>query len=165
MDIVAKHAQPNENEVRIAGLDEKLYIKLLWNHTPITDFWRVGKGYSKKLEKHGIYTMGDIARTSINNEELLYKLFGVNAELLIDHSWGFENVTIKDIKSYKPEKNSISSGQVLQRPYKFEEALVIVKAMTESLTLDLVEKNLVTNQMVLTIEYDIENLTDSRNNI
>lgn len=162
MDIVAKHVKPNENGVRIAGLNEILYRKLLWTHTPITDFWRVGKGYKAKLEKYGIYTMGDIARTSINNEDLLYKLFGINAELLIDHAWGWEPVTIESIKAYKPVTNSISSGQVLHCPYNYEDTKLIVKEMTELLTLDLVEKNLVTNQIVLTIGYDIENIT-SRN--
>ena len=141
MDIVAKHVEPNNNGVRIAGLDEMTYRKLLWDHRPITDFWRVGKGYSKKLEEHRIYTMGDIARVSIQNEELLYKLFGINAELLIDHAWGWEPVTIKQIKEYKPTTNSISSGQVLHCPYNFEQTKLIVKEMTELLTLDLVEKN------------------------
>ena len=162
MDIVAKHAKPNENGVRIAGLDEMYYRKLLWKHTPITDFWRVGNGYATKLEKYGMLTMGDVARTSINNEDLLYKLFGVNAELLIDHAWGFENATIESIKAYRPESKSISSGQVLHCPYNYENTKLIVKEMTELLTLDLVEKNLVTNQIVLTIGYDIENIT-SRN--
>ena len=160
MDIVAKHTQPNENGVRIAGLDELTYRKLLWSHRPLTDFWRVGKGYATRLEKNGIYTMGDIARTSIKNEELLYKLFGVNAELLIDHAWGYEPVTIEQIKSYKPKTNSISSGQVLHCPYNYEDTKLIVKEMTELLTLDLVSKRLVTNQIVLTIGYDIENLKD-----
>lgn len=158
MDIVAKHSKPNENGVRIAGLDEMTYRRLLWNHRPLTDFWRVGKGYAKKLEQHGIYTMGDVARTSLNNEELLYKLFGINAELLIDHAWGWEPCTIPEIKAYIPENNSISSGQVLHRPYNYEETKLIVKEMTELLTLDLVRKKLVTNQIVLTIGYDIENL-------
>ena len=160
MDIVAKHVEPNRNGVRIAGLDEMTYKKLLWDHRPITDFWRVGKGYAKKLEEHRIYTMGDIARVSIQNEELLYKLFGINAELLIDHAWGWEPVTIKQIKAYKPTTNSISSGQVLHCPYDYEQTKLIVKEMTELLTLDLVEKNLVTNQLVLTVGYDIENLID-----
>ena len=160
MDIVAKHAQPNKNGVRIAGLDEMLYRKLLWTHTPITDFWRVGRGYAKKLEKHGIYTMGDVARTSIKNEDLLYKLFGINAELLIDHAWGYEPVTIESIKAYRPASNSICSGQVLHCPYNYEDTKVIVKEMAELLTLDLVEKNLVTNQIVLTIGYDVENITN-----
>ena len=160
MDIVAKHTQPNENGVRIAGLDELTYRKLLWSHRPLTDFWRVGKGYATRLEKNGIYTMGDIARTSIRNEELLYKLFGVNAELLIDHAWGYEPVALEQIKSYKPKTNSISSGQVLHCPYNYEDTKLIVKEMTELLTLDLVSKRLVTNQIVLTIGYDIENLKD-----
>ncbi len=160
MDIVAKHVKPNQNGVRIAGLDEITYRKLLWDHRPITDFWRVGKGYAKKLEKHRIYTMGDIARTSIQNEELLYKLFGINAELLIDHAWGYEPVTLEHIKSYKPQANSISSGQVLHCPYKYDKTKLIVQEMTELLTLDLVAKNLVTNQIVLTIGYDVENLID-----
>lgn len=162
MDIVAKHVEPNKNGVRIAGLDELTYRKLLWNHRPLTDFWRVGKGYSNKLEEHRIYTMGDIARTSLNNEDLLYKLFGVNAELLIDHAWGYEPCTIKQIKSYKPSTNSICSGQVLHCPYDYKKTELIVKEMAELLSLDLVEKNLVTDQIVLTIGYDIENLTNSQ---
>ena len=162
MDIVAKHIKPNEFGVRIAGLDEKTYRKLLWSHKPITDFWRIGKGYAKKLEENHIYTMGDIARCSIQNEDLLYKLFGVNAELLIDHAWGYEPCTIQDIKQYKPTTNSISSGQVLHSPYDFEAAKVIVQEMTESLVLDLVDKNLVTNQLVLTVGYDIENLNNNK---
>ena len=160
MDIVAKHVEPNKNGVRIASLSEMTYRRLLWNHKPLTDFWRVGNGYRKKLESHGIYTMGDVARTSIQNEELLYKLFGVNAELLIDHSWGWEPCTLKQVKSYKPETNSISSGQVLHCPYDYEKTKLIVKEMAELLALDLVEKNLVTNQLVLTIGYDTENLTN-----
>ena len=162
MDIVAKHVEPNKNGVRIAGLDELTYRKLLWDHRPLTDFWRVGKGYSNKLEEHRIYTMGDIARTSLNNEDLLYKLFGVNAELLIDHAWGYEPCTIKQIKSYKPSTNSICSGQVLHCPYDYKKTELIVKEMAELLSLDLVEKNLVTDQIVLTIGYDIENLTNSQ---
>ena len=160
MDIVAKHVKPDKNGVRIAGLDEMSYRKLLWNHRPITDFWRVGKGYANKLEQHRIYTMGDVAKTSIYNEELLYKLFGVNAELLIDHSWGWECVTIDSIKAYKPTTNSICSGQVLHCPYNYENTRLIVKEMTELLSLDLVKKNLVTNQIVLEIGYDIDNLTN-----
>lgn len=158
MDIVAKHVKPDKNGVRIAGLDEMTYRKLLWTHTPITDFWRVGKGYSKRLEKYKIYTMGDVARASLEREELLYKLFGINAELLIDHAWGYEPCTIKEIKEYKPETNSISSGQVLHCPYDYEKTKLIVKEMTELLALDLVEKKLVTDQIVLTIGYDVENL-------
>ena len=166
MDIVAKHIEPDKNGVRIAELDEMSYRRLLWNHRPITDFWRVGRGYSKKLEKIGLYTMGDIARCSIGkptdyyNEELLYKLFGINAELLIDHAWGYEPCTMEDVKAYKPETNSISSGQVLHCPYEFDKARLVVKEMTDLMVLDLVNKGLVTNQIVLTIGYDIENITD-----
>ena len=160
MDIVAKHVEPDKNGVRIACLDEMMYRKLLWNHRPITDLWRVGNGYAKRLEKYRIFTMGDVAKTSVENEELLYKLLGINAELLIDHSWGWEPVTIESIKAYKPETNSISSGQVLHCPYNYEKTKLIVKEMTELLTLDLVRKNLVTSQIVLTIGYDTENLTN-----
>ena len=166
MDIVAKHIEPDKNGVRIAELDEMSYRRLLWNHKPLTDFWRVGRGYSKKLEKIGLYTMGDIARCSIGkptdyyNEELLYKLFGINAELLIDHAWGYEPCTMEDVKAYKPETNSISSGQVLHCPYEFDKARLVVKEMIDLMALDLVDKGLVTNQIVLTIGYDIENITD-----
>lgn len=166
MDIVAKHAEPDKNGVRIAELDEMSYRRLLWDHRPLTDFWRVGKGYAKKLEANGLYTMGDIARCSIgkptdyHNEDFLYKLFGVNAELLIDHAWGWEPCTMAEIKAYKPSTNSISSGQVLSCPYPFDKAKLIVREMTELLVLDLVDKGLVTNQMTLTIGYDIENLTN-----
>ena len=160
MDVVAKHVKPNENGVRIAGLDEITYRKLLWSHTPITDFWRVGKGYSKRLEKYRIFTMGDVARASIENEDFLYKLFGINAELLIDHAWGYEPCTIKSIKAYRPEKNSVGSGQVLHCAYNYEDAKIIVKEMTNELSLDLVRKNLITSQIVLTIEYDKDNLTN-----
>lgn len=162
MDIVAKHMKANEFGVRIAGLDEYTYRKLLWSHKPITDFWRVGRGYAKRLSDNNMYTMGDVCRCSIDNEELLYKLFGINAELLIDHAWGYEPCTLKDVKSYKPSTNSISSGQVLQEPYDFEKAKLIVREMTELLVLELVSKKLVTNQMVLTIEYDVTNLTNSK---
>lgn len=158
MDIVAKHAKPDNNGVRIAGLDEMAYRKLLWGHRPLTDFWRVGKGYTKKLEEHGMYTMGDVARMSVKNEDLLYKLFGVNAELLIDHAWGWESVTIESIKAYRPATNSICSGQVLHCPYNYENTKIIVKEMTELLALDLVEKGLVTNQIVLEVGYDVDNL-------
>jgi DNA polymerase V len=166
MDIMAKHAVPDENGVRIAELDEMSYRKQLWDHRPLTDFWRVGNGYRKKLEEAGLFTMGDIARCSVGdehsyyNEELLYKMFGINAELLIDHAWGWEPVTIDLIKAYKPETNSLSSGQVLQCPYDFEKGKLIVREMTDLLVLDLVDKGLVTDQMVLTIGYDIENLND-----
>ena len=166
MDIVAKHIQPDKDGVRIAELDEMSYRKKLWNHRPITDFWRVGRGYAKKLEEHGLYTMGDVARCSIGkpnelyNEELLYKLFGVNAELLIDHAWGYEPCTMELVKAYKPETNSVNSGQVLHCPYDFDKARLIVKEMTDQMVLDLVDKGLVTDQIVLTVGYDIENLTD-----
>ena len=160
MDIVAKHIPADENGVRIAELTERTYREKLWDHRPLTDFWRVGRGYSRKLEQHGIYTMGDIARMSLKNEELLYKLFGINAELLIDHAWGWECCTIADIKAYRPQSNSISSGQVLQHPYDFEKAKLVVREMTDLLVLDLVDKGLVTDQIVLTVGYDIENLTD-----
>lgn len=163
MDIEAKHENANEFGVRIAYLNEFLYRKKLWNHTPITDFWRVGKGYAKRLEQYQIYTMGDIARVSIDNEDLLYKIFGVNAELLIDHAWGYEPCTIIDIKNYKPESSSISSGQVLHCPYNYSKAKLIVLEMTELLTLELVEKKLVTDQLVLNIGYDISNLTNTNN--
>lgn len=160
MDIVAKHVQPDSEGVRIAELNEESYRRLLWTHKPITDFWRVGHGYANKLEAYGMYTMGDVARCSVTNEDLLYKLFGINAELLIDHAWGWEPCTIADIKSYKPSENSISSGQVLQKPYTYEKGMLIVREMADLLVLDLVEKRLVTNQIVLTIGYDIENLTN-----
>lgn len=160
MDIGAKHIQPDKYGVRIAQLDEMSYRRQLWSHRPLTDFWRVGRGYARKLEAHGLFTMGDIARCSVNNESLLYKLFGVNAELLIDHAWGWEPCTIRDIKAYKPESNSVSSGQVLQCPYSFDKAKLIVREMTDLLVLDLVDKGLVTNQMVLTVGYDRMSLTD-----
>ena len=169
MDIHAKHTKPDKDGGRITQLDEMAYRELLWTHRPITDFWRVGKGYAAKLEANGIYTMGDIARCSIGkaneyyNEDLLYKLFGINAELLIDHAWGWELCTMADIKSYKPKSNSIGSGQVLHEPYTFQKAKLIVKEMTDLLVLDLVAKRLVTNQMVLTIGYDIENLNNDGN--
>lgn len=168
MDIVAKHMEPDENGVRVAYLDEMLYRKLLWNHRPLTDFWRVGAGYRKKLEENGLYTMGDIARCSLgqandfHNEELLYRLFGINAELLIDHAWGWEPVTIEDIKAYKPSSNSTSSGQVLQCPYSSDKARIVVMEMTDLLVLDLVDKGLVTDQLVLTVGYDIDNLKEDK---
>lgn len=168
MDIVAKHVAPDEKGVRIAYLDEMSYRRLLWDHKPLTDFWRVGRGYQKRLEEAGLFTMGDIARCSLgsdrdyHNEELLYKMFGINAELLIDHAWGYEPVTMDLIKAYKPENSSVSSGQVLQCPYDFARARLIVKEMTDLLVLDLVEKKLVTDQMVLTIGYDIDNLSDPK---
>jgi DNA polymerase V len=166
MDIVAKHIPADKDGVRIAELDEMSYRRILWTHKPLTDFWRVGRGYAKKLEEHGMYTMGDVARCSVGkrneyyNEDLLYKLFGINAELLIDHAWGWEPCTIADVKAYKPTTNSIGSGQVLQYPYTFDKARIIVREMTDLLVLDLVDKGLVTDQIVLTVGYDIENLND-----
>ena len=160
MDIVAKHIPADENGVRIAQLDEMTYRKELWEHRPLTDFWRVGRGYARKLERHGLFTMGDIARCSLQNEDLLYKLFGINAELLIDHAWGWEPCTIADIKAYKPTTNSLGSGQVLHCPYTAERAKLVMREMTDMLVLDLVDKGLVTNQIVITVGYDIENLTD-----
>ena len=164
MDITAKHIPADENGVRIAELDEMSYRRTLWSHRPLTDFWRVGPGYAKKLEAHGMYTMGDVARCSLGkpgalrNEDLLYKLFGVNAELLIDHAWGWEPCTIADVKAYKPENKSIVSGQVLQCPYDFDKARLVVREMADALALDLVDKRLVTNQLVLTVGYDRESL-------
>ena len=160
MDVVAKHQEPNEFGVRIAELDEMSYRKEIWNHKPITDVWRIGKGIAEKLEKNRIYTMGDIARCSLQNENLLYKLFGVNAELLIDHAWGYEPCTIESIKAYKPSTNSLSSGQVLHCPYDYKKTKLIIKEMADLIALDLVEKGLMTNQITLTINYDIENLTN-----
>lgn len=158
MDIVAKHAEPDKFGVRMAELDEISYRKSLWNHKPLTSFWRVGNGYAKKLEANGLYTMGDIAKCSIENEDLLYKLFGVNAELLIDHAWGWEPCTIKDIKAYKPARNSLGSGQVLHCPYTYKKAKLIIKEMADILALDLVAKKLTTNQLIITVGYDIDNL-------
>ena len=163
MDVGAKKIAADADGARIAELDEMTYRRTLWDHTPLTDFWRVGKGYAEKLASVGIYTMGDIARCSLGkitdyyNEDLLYKLFGVNAELLIDHAWGWEPCTIADIKAYKPEAKSIGSGQVLQEPYPFEKARLVADEMADALALDLVSKNLVTDQIVMTIGYDIAN--------
>ncbi len=164
MDIVAKHIPADNDGVRIAELDEKRYRELLWSHRPLTDFWRIGRGISKKLEANGMYTMGDVAKCSLGaptdfyNEDLLYKLFGINAELLIDHAWGWEPCTMQDIKSYRPSTNSLSTGQVLKQPYSYEKGRLIVREMSDLLVLDIVEKGLVTDQMVLTVCYDIENL-------
>ena len=165
MDIVAKHIPADEDGARIAQLDEISYREKMWTHQPITDFWRVGKGYANKLEANGLYTMGDVARCSIgsinsyHNEKLLYKLFGINAQLLIDHAWGYEPVTITDIKSYKPVTKSTGAGQVLHQPYTNDKARIIVQEMADNLVLDLVDKGLVTDQIVLTVGYDINNLT------
>ena len=167
MDIEAKHIKADSDGVRIAMLTEKSYRQKLWDHRPLTDFWRIGSQTAKKLEQNGMFTMGDVARCSVGddkeyyNEALLYKLFGINAELLIDHSWGYEPCTMADVKSYRPENNSLSQGQVLQSPYTYDKAGLIVKEMTDILVLDLVDKGLVTNQIVLTIGYDIESLNDS----
>ena len=166
MDIVAKHVKPDRNGVRIASLSEDSYRRLLWSHRPLTDFWRVGRGYAKKLEKYGLFTMGDIARCSLGkpeefyNQELLYRLFGVNAELLIDHAWGWEPCTMADIKAYRPAAHSLGAGQVLQEPYPFSKARLVLREMAEQLALDLLEKHLVTGQVVLTVGYDRQNLAD-----
>ena len=160
MDIVAKHIPADENGVRIAELDEMSYRKTMWAHQPLTDFWRVGRGIAKKLEENGMFTMGDVARRSEEDEDLLYKLFGKNAELLIDHAWGWEPTTIEAIKAYRPSTNSLGSGQVLHCPYEAEKAKLVLREMADMLTLDLVDKGLVTDQIVVTVGYDIENLTD-----
>lgn len=160
MDIVAKHIPADKNGVRIAELDEMKYRRELWSHQPLTDFWRVGRGYAKKLEENGMFTMGDVARMSEKNEDLLYKLFGKNAELLIDHAWGWEPTTIEAIKAYRPSTNSLGSGQVLHCPYNADKAKLVLREMADMLVLDLVDKGLVTDQIVITIGYDIENLTN-----
>ena len=166
MDIGAKHTEADADGVRIAELDEYSYRRLLWDHRPITDFWRVGRGYAKKLAKKSIFTMGDIARCSLGtssdyyNEDLLYKMFGVNAELLIDHAWGYEPCTLAEVKSYRPQRKSLVSGQVLQNAYTYEKTRIVVREMMELLALDLVDKGLLTNQIVLTVGYDVENLSD-----
>ena len=160
MDIVANHIPADENGVRIAELDEMSYRKTLWAHQPLTDFWRVGRGIAKKLEENGMFTMGDVARCSVHDEEKLYKLFGKNAELLIDHAWGWEPTTIEAIKAYRPSTNSLGSGQVLHCPYEADKAKLVLREMADLLVLDLVDKGLVTDQIVVTVGYDIENLTD-----
>lgn len=166
MDIHAKHIPADENGLRIAELDEMSYRQLLWSHRPLKDFWRIGSGYAKKLEEHGLYTMGDIARCSLGkqgdyyNEDLLYKLFGINAELLIDHAWGWEPCGMSDIKAYQPSANSIGSGQVLHSAYDYDKAKLIVREMTDQLALDLVDRKVVTDQLVLAVGYDIESLKD-----
>ena len=168
MDIEAKHISADEDGARIAMLDEISYRRKLWTHQPITDFWRVGRGYAAKLKEHGMLTMGDVARCSIgkpgdyHNEELLYRLFGINAELLIDHAWGYEPCRMEHIKAYKPENNSVGSGQVLHCPYTAQKTRLVVKEMADQLSLQLVDQGLVTDQMVLTVGYDIENLTDPK---
>mgnify|MGYP004632727167 FL=1 len=160
MDIVAKHLPADENGVRIAQLDEMEFRRSLWGHRPLTDFWRVGRGYASKLEEYGMFTMGDIARCSVKNEDLLYQLFGKNAELLIDHAWGWEPCTVEAIKAYKPSASSIGSGQVLHCPYEADKARLVLQEMADFLSLDLVDKRLVTDQLVITVGYDIENLSD-----
>ena len=160
MDIVAKHIPADKDGVRIAELDEMSYRRQLWDHRPLTSFWRVGKGIAQKLESYGINTMGKIARCSLRNEELLYNLFGVNAELLIDHAWGWEPCTMEAVKAYRPETNSLSHGQVLQSAYDCKKARVVVQEMADAIALELVDKRLVTNQLVLTINYDSESLSD-----
>lgn len=160
LDIMAKHIPADENGVRIAELDEMSYRKTMWSHQPLTDFWRVGRGYAKKLEDHGMFTMGDVARCSERDEDLLYKLFGKNAELLIDHAWGWEPTTIEAIKAYKPTSNSLGSGQVLHCPYDAEKARLVLREMADMLSLDLVDKGLATDQLTVTVGYDVENLTD-----
>lgn len=166
MDIGAKRIAADKNGVRIAELDEISYRREMWNHRPLTDFWRIGRGYARKLEENGMHTMGDIARCSVGkpmdyyNEDLLYRLFGVNAELLIDHAWGWEPCTMEAIKAYKPQNNSIGSGQVLKCPYGFEQARLAVREMADLLVLELVDKSMVTDQIVLTVGYDIDNLRD-----
>ena len=159
MDIVAKHIPADKDGVRIAELDEMSYRRQLWDHRPLTSFWRVGKGIAQKLESYGIDTMGKIARCSLRNEELLYNLFGVNAVLLIDHAWGWEPCTMEAVKAYRPETNSLSHGQVLQSAYDYKKARVVVQEMTDAIALELVDKRLVTNQLVLTISYDSESLS------
>ena len=160
MDIVAKRTEPDSDGVRIAELDEMSYRRELWDHRPLTDFWRIGPGYARRLENEGLYTMGDVARMSISGEDKLYSAFGVNAELLIDHAWGWEPCEIADIKRYKPEKNSISTGQVLKEPYPYAKGRLVCREMADVLVLDLVEKGLVTDRMSLTVCYDVENIND-----
>ena len=160
MDIVAKHIPPDAHGVRIAHLDEMTFRQTLWDHRPLTDFWRVGHGYARKLEAHGMFTMGDVALCSHVHEELLYRLFGKNAGLLIDHAWGWEPCTIDVIKAYRPASNSLTSGQVLHCPYEAEKARLALREMADLMALDLVDKDLVTDQLVVAVGYDIENLTD-----
>lgn len=162
MDIVAKHIPPDENGVRIARLDEMSYRQTLWTHRPLTDFWRVGRGYARKLMENGMFTMGDVALCSVTHEDLLYTLFGKNAELLIDHAWGWEPCTIQDIKNYRPASQSLGSSQVLPCPYSPEKARLVLQEMADLLVLDLTDKSLVTDQLVITVGYDIENLSDPK---
>ena len=165
MDIMAKHEEPDENGVRIAELDEMSYRQKLWGHRPLTDFWRVGRGYAKRLEAAGLYTMGDIALCAEKDEDYLYKMFGVNAELLIDHAWGWESVGMKEVKAYRPSSNSFSSGQVLKEPYDYGRAKVVVQEMAEEVGLKLLNMGLVTNQVVLTVGYDVTSLANYRGEV
>lgn len=165
MDIDAKHMEPDENGARIAELDEMSYRRKLWNHQPLTDFWRIGAGYSRRLAKLGIQTMGDLARFSLTGSDILYKEFGVNAELLIDHAWGWEPVEMKDVRNYESENHSICSGQVLMRPYKFDEARLVASEMADQLALDLTRKRLVSNQLVLTVCYDVSSAKNYKGKI
>ncbi len=160
MDIVAKHVPADQYGVRIAELDEMSYRRILWTHRPLTDFWRLGPGYAKKLEEHGMFTMGDVARCSVTDEDLLYRLFGKNAELLIDHAWGWEPCTVEAVRAFRPATNSLGSGQVLHTPYEAKRAKLVLREMADLLALDLVDKGLVTDQIVVTVGYDVENLTD-----
>ena len=160
MDIVAKKMPPDKDGVRIAELDEMSYRQKLWDHTPLTDFWRVGRGIARKLEQYGMYTMGDVARCSIEREQLLYKLFGVNAELIIDHAWGWEPVTMAQVKAYRPETTGMSSGQVLQSPYPADKARIVALEMADAVALELIEKRVVTDQITLTVGYDTESLSN-----
>lgn len=160
MDIVAKKMPPDKDGVRIAELDEMSYRQKLWNHTPLTDFWRVGRGIARKLEQYGMYTMGDVARCSIEREQLLYKLFGVNAELIIDHAWGWEPVTMAQVKAYRPETTGMSSGQVLHSPYPADKARIVALEMADAAALELIEKRVVTDQITLTVGYDTESLSN-----
>ncbi|MDF2893146.1 MAG: Nucleotidyltransferase/DNA polymerase involved in repair [Clostridia bacterium] len=162
MDIVAKHVEADAYGVRIAELDELTYRRLLWDHKPITDFWRIGGGIAKRLENSGLNTMGEIARASLYNEDILYRMLGIDAELLIDHAWGYEPCSMEQIKSYKPSTNSISSGQVLHYPYDFNQTRIIVQEMTDLLVLELVEKGLVTDSLTLTIGYDRSNVDEGK---
>lgn len=164
MDIVAKHIPPDKDGVRIAELDEMSYRRQLWEHRPLTDFWRVGRGYAKKLEAMGLYTMGDVARCSLGrqidfyNEEMLYKAFGVNAQLLVDHAWGWEPCTMSEIKAYKPGTNSLGAGQVLQGPYSWKKARLVMREMADSLSLDLAGKGLTAEQIIVDVGYDMDSL-------
>ena len=160
MDIMAKHIEADKNGLRIAELDEMSFRTELWSHRPITDFWRISRGYERRLAENGMYTMGDIALCSVVNEDLLYNLFGKNAELLIDHAWGWEPCTIEAIRNFKPQKNSISSGQVLKKPYTTQKARTVILEMADAVSLQLVDKGMVTNQVTINVDYDVESLTD-----